>query len=58
MTRALRSIVFLAAVALLAPTVAAAQPSGAVTVAAHITLAKRWLDPAETDSEITTFMIF
>jgi peptide/nickel transport system substrate-binding protein len=58
MTRALRPILFLAAVVLLAPAVAAAQPSGAVTVAAHITLATRWLDPAETDSEITPFMIF
>ena len=37
---------------------AGAQPSGTVNVAAHITLATRWLDPAETDSEITPFMIF
>src|SRR5713101_4685114 len=58
MTRALRPIVFLAALTLLAPAGVAAQSSGTVTVAAHITLATRWLDPAETDSEITPFMIF
>src|ERR1700687_2042839 len=37
---------------------AAAQPAGTVTFAVHVTLATRWLDPAETDSEITPFMIF
>src|SRR6185295_8464215 len=58
MTRALRPLVSLLAFALLGPAVVAAQPAGTVTVAAHITLATRWLDPAETDSEITPFMIF
>src|SRR6185437_10053337 len=35
-----------------------AQPAPTVTVAAHVTLATRWLDPAETDAEITPFMLF
>src|SRR6266487_2063932 len=37
---------------------AAAQPSGTMTWGVHVTLATRWLDPAETDAEITPFMIF
>src|SRR5262249_57813912 len=37
---------------------AVAQPSGTVTWGAHVTLATRWLDPAETDPEITPFMVF
>jgi peptide/nickel transport system substrate-binding protein len=51
-------MVFLAVLVLLAGAPAGAQPSGTVTVAAHVTLATRWLDPAETDAEITPFMIF
>ena len=58
MTRALRSLVPFAVLALCWAASAGAQPSGTVTTAAHITLATRWLDPAETDSEITPFMIF
>jgi peptide/nickel transport system substrate-binding protein len=58
MARALRPMVFLAVLVLLAGAPAGAQPSGTVTVAAHVTLATRWLDPAETDAEITPFMIF
>lgn len=50
MTRALRPLVPLVALALLGAAVAAAQPGATVTVAAHITLATRWLDPAETDA--------
>jgi len=60
MARALRPLVplvALVALALLGPAAAAAQPAGTVTAAAHITLASRWLDPAETDAEITPFMI-
>src|SRR5262245_47241437 len=71
MTRALRPIVRSAALAwqlaALAWPLAAlgwlcaapvdAQPAGTVTVGAHVTLATRWLDPAETDAEITPFMI-
>jgi peptide/nickel transport system substrate-binding protein len=36
---------------------AAAQPAGTVTWGVHVTLATRWLDTAETESEITPFMI-
>jgi len=51
--------VALAAVLLLAvSTPALAQPSGTVTWGAHVTLATRWLDPMETDSEITPFLVF
>src|SRR5713226_8040560 len=57
MIRALRPLVQLLALALLGPAAAGAQPAGTVTIAAHITLATRWLDPAETDAEITPFMI-
>ena len=35
-----------------------AQPVGTMTFAVHVTLATRWLDPAETDAEITPFMVF
>src|ERR1700704_345885 len=58
MPRALRPLVLIAVLALCWAAPAGAQPSGTVAVAAHITLATRWLDPAETDSEITPFMIF
>src|ERR1700730_2910073 len=60
MTRALRPLVPfvpLLALVLLGPVTAGAQSAGTVTTAAHITLATRWLDPAETDAEITPFMI-
>src|SRR6185436_6807414 len=57
MTRALRPLVLFVALTLCGAAPAGAQPSGTVTVAAHITLASRWLDPAETDAEITPFMI-
>src|SRR4029453_7361207 len=58
MFRALRPIVSLAALAWIGAAPVHAQPSGTVTVGAHVTLATRWLDPAETDAEITPFMIF
>jgi peptide/nickel transport system substrate-binding protein len=35
----------------------AAAPEGQLTFAAHVTLAPRWLDPAETESAITPFMV-
>src|SRR6267378_7871933 len=57
MPRALRPLVLIAVLALCWAAPAGAQPSGTVTIAAHITLATRWLDPAETDAEITPFMI-
>src|SRR4029453_4134562 len=58
MFRALRPIVSLAALAWIGAAPVHAQPSGTVTVGAHVPLATRWLDPAETDAEITPFMIF
>jgi peptide/nickel transport system substrate-binding protein len=53
-----RSILPLVVLAAFSAAPAAAQPSGTMTWAVHVTLATRWLDPAETDSEITPFMIF
>src|SRR5262249_62194134 len=41
--------------ALAAP--AAAAPEGTMTWGVHITLASRWLDPAETEGLITPFML-
>jgi peptide/nickel transport system substrate-binding protein len=35
----------------------AAGPEGTMTWATHVTLASRWLDPAETESAITPFMV-
>ena len=35
----------------------AAEPSGTITWGVHVTLATRWLDTAETDAEITPFMV-
>jgi peptide/nickel transport system substrate-binding protein len=45
-----------ALVAALAPCPAVAA-EGQMNVAAHVTLAPRWLDPAETESAITPFMV-
>ena len=53
-----RHILRSVALALLLVTPASAQPAGTVTFAVHVTLATRWLDPAETDAEITPFMVF
>ncbi len=36
---------------------AVAAPQGQMTCAVHVTLAPRWLDPAETESAITPFMV-
>src|SRR5436309_8620257 len=36
---------------------AAANPEGTMTWGVHITLASRWLDPAETEGIITPFMV-
>src|SRR3989449_382850 len=58
MTPAARALAVLVALVLLGATTAAAQPSGTVTFGAHVTLATRWVDPADTDAEITPFMIF
>jgi peptide/nickel transport system substrate-binding protein len=48
----------LAAFALLAPSAPAmASPEGTMTWGLHVTLASRWLDPAETEALITPFMV-
>src|SRR6266850_6671703 len=52
-----RAILALSLLLLLAAP-AAAQPAGTMTWGVHVTLATRWLDPADTDAEITPFMIF
>src|SRR2546427_102450 len=57
MSRVIRTIVVLLGTTLLIAVPAAAQPSGTMTFGVHVTLATRWLDPADTDSEITPFMI-
>ena len=57
MARSLVALVLLLAAS--GPGVAAgAGPEGQVTWAVHVTLAARWLDPAEHDGAITPFMIF
>jgi peptide/nickel transport system substrate-binding protein len=57
MSRVIRTIVVLLGATLLIAPPAAAQPSGTMTFGVHVTLATRWLDPADTESEITPFMI-
>ena len=60
-----RSILGLAAIAALAlatalrriaPPIEAA-PEGQISFAVHVTLAPKWLDPGETESAITPFMM-
>ena len=58
MRRSWRNILSLALLLMFSAAPAGAQPAGSMTWAVHVTLAARWLDPAETDSEITPFMIF
>src|SRR5881296_3871776 len=41
----------------LAPHLADAAPEGTMTWGLHVTLASRWLDPAETEALITPFMV-
>ena len=55
--RSLRSLVLVSLVLLIAASPALAQPAGTMTWGVHVTLATRWLDTAETESEITPFMI-
>jgi peptide/nickel transport system substrate-binding protein len=60
MTRSVRSATgFLFALALLSVLPARVEPAaeGQMSFAAHVTLAPRWLDPAETESAITPFMV-
>src|SRR5467141_3460764 len=54
-----RIVIVLLALALLLGVArsAAAAPEGTVTWGVHITLASRWLDPAETEGIITPFMV-
>ena len=54
-TVALLLVAWLLPLALATP--AAAEPTGTVTFGVHVTLATRWLDTSETESEITPFMI-
>src|SRR5262244_413313 len=58
MQRWWRHILRSAALVILLASPVFAQPAGTVTFAVHVTLATRWLDPAETDAEITPFMVF
>src|SRR5205085_11819842 len=55
------SLARLAVVALLTPLAttspASAAPEGTMTWGLHITLASRWLDPAETEGIVTPFMV-
>jgi peptide/nickel transport system substrate-binding protein len=55
LARALGALVLVLLVALPGPALAA--PEGTMTIAAHVTLAPKWLDPAETESAITPFMV-
>jgi len=61
MTRTARLAFTVAAVscalAIACPAPGAAASEGQITFAAHVTLAPRWLDPAETESAITPFMV-
>jgi peptide/nickel transport system substrate-binding protein len=54
-TVALLLIAWLLLLALATP--AAAEPTGTMTFGVHVTLATRWLDTSDTESEITPFMI-
>ena len=49
------SLLFLLLFAMAAPVAAA--PEGTLTWGLHVTLASRWLDPAETEALITPFMV-
>jgi len=49
---------FVVLVLLLVVAPVCAQPSGTMTWGIHVTLATRWLDPLETDPEITPFLVF
>ena len=57
MTRLVRTVIWLVTLILLPAAAAAAEPTGTMTWAVHVTLASRWLDTAETDAEITPFMV-
>ena len=50
MTRIVRTVIWLVMLVLLSDAPAAAEPTGTMTWAVHVTLASRWLDTAETDA--------
>jgi peptide/nickel transport system substrate-binding protein len=50
------AVVVLCLLAAAAPVLA--QPASIVTIGAHVSLVTRWLDTAETEAEITPFMIY
>src|SRR5215813_1580778 len=52
-------LALLVALSLSAPSVpgAAATPEGTMTWGVHVTLASRWLDPAETEALVTPFLV-
>src|SRR5882762_3442069 len=54
---ALRGLPAFLALTLCLAAPAAAQPSGTMTWGVHVTLATKWLDPAEVEADITPFMI-
>src|SRR6185503_8869857 len=56
-TRTVRSVLWLVLLLVVSAAPAAAQPAGTMTWGVHVTLATRWLDTSETESEITPFMI-
>src|SRR5437899_10871875 len=55
--RSLGALVLLCVLTLGCAGAAGAQPAGTLTWAVHVTLATRWLDTSETESDITPFMI-
>jgi peptide/nickel transport system substrate-binding protein len=58
LARMLASIVLLVGIlTALAPPVAVAAPEGQMSFAVHVTLAPKWLDPADTESAITPFLV-
>jgi peptide/nickel transport system substrate-binding protein len=55
--RTLFTALFALLLLIVAPMPTAAAPEGQLTWGVHVTLAARWLDPAETEALITPFMI-
>jgi peptide/nickel transport system substrate-binding protein len=57
MTRLARPLVLLALFLVVGAAPALAAPEGQMTWAIHVTIAPRWLDPGDTESVITPFMV-
>jgi peptide/nickel transport system substrate-binding protein len=53
----LPALVLLVLASLIAPAPAAAAPEGTLTWGIHVTLAPKWLDPADTEAFINPFMV-